>query len=154
MTRTFSKMYGLAGARVGYVVGNRKLLERMRIFGNTSGVCKLSCDAASAAIDDRAFVERVKKMTDEGKDYLYGELDKMGLRYTPSHSAFVLIDLEQDAAKVQERLLGLGLYAGPADGTFCEPTLDAVGAFQEAQDLHVSGVPSPMTRERLFADAG
>lgn len=56
-------------------------------------------------------------------------------------------------AKVQERLRGLGYYAGPADGTFCKPTLDAVGAFQEAEGLHVSGVPSPMTRASLFADA-
>lgn len=57
-------------------------------------------------------------------------------------------------AKIQEHLRGLGHYAGPADGTFCKPTLEAVGAYQESVGLHVSGVPSPMTRERMFADAG
>lgn len=53
--------------------------------------------------------------------------------------------------KVQNILRGKGLYAGPADGVFDTPTLEAVGAFQEQESLQRSGVPSPMTRARLFA---
>lgn len=52
--------------------------------------------------------------------------------------------------KVQERLRRQGRYAGPADGRFDNATLEAVGRFQEEQNLQVSGVPSPMTRGRLF----
>jgi peptidoglycan hydrolase-like protein with peptidoglycan-binding domain len=54
--------------------------------------------------------------------------------------------------KVQNILRGKGLYAGPADGVFDTPTLEAVGAFQEQESLQRSGVPSPMTRARLFSD--
>lgn len=60
--------------------------------------------------------------------------------------------LPSSLAKAQERLRELGHYAGPADGTFCKPTLEAVGAYQESVGLHVSGVPSPMTREQLYAE--
>lgn len=130
VTRTFSKIYGLAGMRVGYVVGNPKLLEDLAFYGNSSGVSKLSCYAAAAALDDHAFVRRVKKMTDEGKDYLYAEFDKMGLRYTQSHSSFVQVDLERDAEEVQKRLaeknvmLGrYGLSSNPAFSTLIRFTV-------------------------------
>lgn len=53
--------------------------------------------------------------------------------------------------RVQQRLRALGLYAGEADGYFDVTTREAVGRFQEGEGLHVSGVPSPMTRARLFA---
>lgn len=54
--------------------------------------------------------------------------------------------------RVQERLRTLGLYAGPADGVFGAPLREAVGSFQEQEGLPASGVPSPITRSRLFAD--
>jgi hypothetical protein len=54
--------------------------------------------------------------------------------------------------RVQERLRTLGLYAGPADGVFDVPLRTAVGSFQEQEELPVSGVPSPMTRSRLFSE--
>ncbi len=52
--------------------------------------------------------------------------------------------------RVQERLREQGRYAGPADGRFDRPTMEALGSFQKEQELQVSGVPSPMTRSRLF----
>lgn len=52
--------------------------------------------------------------------------------------------------KVQEHLRRQGKYAGPVDGRFDRATLEAVGRFQEEHELQVSGVPSPMTRGRLF----
>lgn len=54
--------------------------------------------------------------------------------------------------RVQRRLRAEGLYAGEADGYFDVTTREAVGRFQEKEELAVSGVPSPMTRARLFAD--
>lgn len=54
--------------------------------------------------------------------------------------------------KVQLTLRRKGLYAGPADGVFDMPTLQAVGEFQAQESLQKSGVPSPMTRGRLFSD--
>ncbi len=53
---------------------------------------------------------------------------------------------------VQQRLRRLGFYAGPADGVFDSPLRAAVGSFQEHEELSVSGVPSPMTRSRLFSE--
>ena len=56
--------------------------------------------------------------------------------------------------RVQRELRAKGLYAGPADGFFDVTTREAVGRFQEQAGLAVSGVPSPMTRARLFSDGG
>ena len=54
--------------------------------------------------------------------------------------------------RVQRELRREGLYAGPADGYFDVTVRAAVGRFQERHELYVSGVPSPMTRSRLFAE--
>lgn len=54
--------------------------------------------------------------------------------------------------RVQEHLRAAGRYAGPADGTLCKPTMAALGDYQKEQELQVSGVPSPMTRWKLFSD--
>lgn len=56
--------------------------------------------------------------------------------------------------EVQEALSREGVYTGPINQVLDEPTIDAIGAFQEANDIHVSGVPSPMTRERLLENDG
>jgi peptidoglycan hydrolase-like protein with peptidoglycan-binding domain len=52
----------------------------------------------------------------------------------------------------QARLRDLGRYAGPVDGVLDKPTMEALGEFQKQEELQVSGVPSPMTRFRLYQD--
>jgi hypothetical protein len=55
---------------------------------------------------------------------------------------------------VQEALSREGIYTGPLNRVFDQPTTEAIGEFQEANDIHVSGVPSPVTRQRLLSDNG
>lgn len=54
--------------------------------------------------------------------------------------------------EVQQALAGEGIYTGPINHVLDEPTMNAIGEFQEANDIQVTGVPSPMTRERLLED--
>ncbi len=104
VTRTFSKIFGLAGLRVGYAVADKALIDELRFFGNSGGIGSINCYAAIAALDDAAFVRRVRRMTNEVKDFFYAELDALGLSYVPSHSSFVLVDAKQDGARLMERM--------------------------------------------------
>jgi histidinol-phosphate aminotransferase len=104
VSRTFSKIYGLAGLRLGYAVADMGLIDEMRFFGNSGGIGSVNCYAGMAAIDDRAFVRRVLRMTNQVKDYFYTELDRLGLDYIPSHGAFVLVDTGEDGAGLVERM--------------------------------------------------
>ncbi|MDX9787754.1 MAG: histidinol-phosphate transaminase [Desulfobacterales bacterium] len=107
--RTFSKAYGLAGLRVGYgvmPVPLQDLLNRVRQPFNVSSLAQI---AAVHALDDTAFLEKTLQVVHEGLDYLYQEIDKMGLRYFPTQANFFLIDVGQDAAVVFEKMLRQGV---------------------------------------------
>ena len=104
VSRTFSKIFGLAGLRVGYAVADAELIDTLRFFGNGGGIGSVNCYAAAAALDDHAFVRRVRRTTNQVKDYFYAELDKLGLSYTPSHSSFVLVNAGQDGAALQRSM--------------------------------------------------
>jgi histidinol-phosphate aminotransferase len=111
--RTFSKIYGLAGLRIGYgfclpeIVGN---LRKMRLPFNVN---RLGQIAAQAAIDDEAHVRRSVRVNDEGKAYLYDEFRKLGLNYVPSFANFVMTDFGRDAQDVFESLQRKGVIARP-----------------------------------------
>jgi histidinol-phosphate aminotransferase len=88
VARTFSKIHGLAGMRMGYAVAlpeTAKRLARHRF----SVLNSLALAASSAALDDRQFQELARKRNDEGKKAAYAVLDEIGIRYIPSSTSFV-----------------------------------------------------------------
>lgn len=141
VSRTFSKVYGLAGLRLGYAVANESLIDEMRFFGNSGGIGSINCYAGVAALDDRAFVRHVVRMTNQVKDYFYAELDRLGLDYVPSHGAFVLVDAGRDgaalAARMRERnilLSRLGLDGLPRYRNFVRFSMGTPEELQVAVD--------------------
>lgn len=107
--RTFSKAYGLAGLRIGYGVMAPELagiLHRIRQPFNAS---LLAQAGAVAALEDEAFLRKTIQTVHESLDYLYAELDRIGLRYFPTQANFFLIDAGQDADMVFENMLKKGI---------------------------------------------
>ena len=104
MSRTFSKVFGLAGLRLGYAIAHPDVVENLRFFGNGGGLGSVNADAGVAALEDHAFIRRVVRTTNRVKDYFYGELDRLGLDYVPSHSSFVMVNAGVDGARLQERM--------------------------------------------------
>lgn len=104
VSRTFSKLYGLAGLRLGYAVATPERVEELRFFGNGQGIGSINCYAGIAALDDSSFLRRVRRLTNEAKDFFYAELDRLGLDYVPSHGAFVLVDAGTDGADLSRRM--------------------------------------------------
>jgi len=111
--RTFSKVYGLAGLRIGYAIGPVALLAEMnkvRSPFNTSGVAQT---AALAALDDVEHVRRSIASNRAGLKQLADGLAGMGVRFAPSAGNFLLVDLGSDAQPVADELLKLGVICRP-----------------------------------------
>jgi histidinol-phosphate aminotransferase len=86
--RTFSKVYGMAGYRVGYVIAPPALVERLRMHQSTDlGPAPIA--AAIAAYRDRAFVDRSRRMAREARELTERGFDELGINHIPSHASFV-----------------------------------------------------------------
>jgi histidinol-phosphate aminotransferase len=107
--RTFSKVYGLAGLRIGYGVmpaAIADILNRIRLPFNANSLAQVG---AGAALDDKGFIEKVISLIHEGLDFLYDGLDRLGIRYFPTQSNFFLIDVLKDADVIYENMLKQGV---------------------------------------------
>jgi len=107
--RTFSKIYGLAGLRVGYGFGAPWLIDLLNRVRPPFNVNSLAQTAALAALADADHLERSLNLTREGIRYLTEELRALGLTVIPSHANFVTFCLENDAGPVYQALLKQGI---------------------------------------------
>ena len=114
--RTFSKVYGLAGIRLGYGVAMASVLAPLEGVREPFAVNRLAQAAGLAALRDTAFLEKTVTATHEGRLFLYEAFDRLGLRYTESHTNFVLVEVGPQAGAVSQRLLDAGIRVRPCDG--------------------------------------
>lgn len=91
--RTFSKAFGLAGLRVGYAVGNPKLIEALEGIRAPFNVNRLAQAAAIAALRDKRYLRKVVARVRRGRTYLRRELTKLGFRVLPSDANFLMVDV-------------------------------------------------------------
>jgi histidinol-phosphate aminotransferase len=106
--RTFSKIYGLAGLRIGYGIAPAQMVDYMNRVRQPFNVNLLAQEAALAALDDDEHVERSRRLVREGKLFLYKAMEEMGLEYVPSETNFFLIRVG-DGEKVFKDLLKRGV---------------------------------------------
>ena len=114
VTRTFSKIYGLAYLRLGYGVARPEITRPMRMAREPFSINGLAQVAGAAAITDEAHVEASRRLNSEGKLFLSAGLDKLGLRPVPTEANFILIDTGRPSLEVFEGLLRLGVIVRPA----------------------------------------
>jgi histidinol-phosphate aminotransferase len=113
LLRTFSKVYGLAGLRIGYAFGRKDLVDCLYQVRDPFPVNRLAQVAAVAALSDRDHAVKSIQLVYEGKRFLYRELDKMGLSYVPSQANFIFIDFEKDSGGIFQALLKEGIIIRP-----------------------------------------
>ena len=114
--RTFSKIYGLAGLRVGYGIGNEEIISYVNRVREPFNVNSLAQAAAEAALDDTEHIERTKSINNTGMEYLAAEFERLGIPYTPSYTNFILMYLETDPMPVYNSLLKEGVIVRPVGG--------------------------------------
>jgi len=113
LLRTFSKVYGLAGLRIGYALGRTDLIDCLYQVRDPFPVHRLAQVAGVAALRDTEHAAKSVQLVHEGKKYLYKELDKIGLPYVPSQANFIFIDFERDSEEVFQSLLREGIIIRP-----------------------------------------
>jgi histidinol-phosphate aminotransferase len=116
VTRTFSKAYGLAGLRTGYLAAHASVaavLERLRESFNVNGI---ALAAAEAALGDEAHLGRVRDINARDRAWLAAELTARGLRVFPSQTNFLLVDTGGDATALEARLFAAGVIVRPMVG--------------------------------------
>ncbi len=113
LLRTFSKVHGLAGLRIGYGMGHPELIECLNRVRSPFNASSLAQVAALAALDDREHVARSVESNQREMKFLTQELTLAGLRYTPSVGNFLLIDTGRDCEEDFVRLLHEGVIVRP-----------------------------------------
>jgi histidinol-phosphate aminotransferase len=110
--RTFSKIYGLAGLRVGFGVGHPELIEVMNRVRQPFNVSSLAQVAALAALDDDEHVQRTRQCNRDGMAYLRAQCARLGLEVVPSWANFLMVRVG-NGARVYEALLREGVIVRP-----------------------------------------
>lgn len=105
--RTFSKAYGLAGIRVGYAMGNRRLVRAFERVRNHFGVNRLAQAAGLAALKDQAYLHQAVQAIADARTRIAAIAQANGLRPLSSGTNFVAVDCERDAAFAAAVLAGL-----------------------------------------------
>lgn len=113
VTRTFSKIHGLAGLRIGYSVSSPEFADLMNRIRQPFNASSVALAAAEAALADDEFVATSKAINDAGMEQLTAGLDSLGLGYIPSIGNFVTMDCGRDAAPIYKALLARGVIVRP-----------------------------------------
>jgi histidinol-phosphate aminotransferase len=111
--RTFSKAYGLAGFRVGYVQAHERIIEYLEKARQPFNVGSAALEAALAACDDTDFLKKSVQLNQDEISKLKAGLEGLGLRDIPSHGNFLLVDLGRPADAIYRKLLSKGVIVRP-----------------------------------------
>ena len=131
--RTFSKLYGLAGLRIGYGVGSPEIVAMMHRVRQPFNVSAPAQWAALAALDDVEHVRRSLEVNRQGLEYLQNEFKRLGLDCVPSQGNFILVRVGK-GQEVFNQLLAQGVIVRPMGGyRFPEHVRVTVGTMAENQ---------------------
>jgi len=115
ITRTFSKIYGLAGLRVGYALASAEIVDLMNRVRLPFNVNNLALAAAVGALDDHVFIAESFELNRRGMEQVVAGLKRLGLEHIPSHGNFVAFAVN-DAAATNQHLLRQGVIVRPIGG--------------------------------------
>ncbi len=115
LLRTFSKIYGLAGLRLGYGIGHPDFIAALEKIRQPFNVNSLAQAAGLAALDDVRHVKRTRQNNSQGRKFLQAAFSRMGLEFIPSSANFVLVKVGS-GREVFEQLQRRGIITRPMDG--------------------------------------
>ena len=110
VARTFSKLYGFAGLRVGYILSQPETIKKFEMY--TAGNWCISGPSAAGAIvsfKEKAYTQNVLQKTKESKEFLYKTLKEEGYEYIPSLTNFVMFPIKMDGKKFVDEMMKRGV---------------------------------------------
>ena len=136
ITRTFSKIYGLAGLRVGYGIAPPALIETLNRVRQPFNCSLVGQAAARAALKDADHVVKSREHNDIGKVFLYNAFDDLGFRYCETEGNFIMLHVGQSGADVADALLRKGVIVRPIAGYgYPDAVRVTIGTQQENERL-------------------
>ena len=139
VSRTFSKLYGFAGLRCGYIVAQPETIRALSLYTNAdANLSSATVAAAIAAYQETDFLKDALSKTIASRDFLYATLKKEGYEYIPSSANFVMFPLKMDGQKFVGEMMkrGVGVRSWKMNGTdWCRVSIgrmDEMQAFAEA----------------------
>ena len=113
VTRTFSKAYGLAGARVGYSISNPAIADVLNRLRQPFNLNLPAQSGALAALKDDAYLQQSIEINQQGMAFLEQGFAGLGLNWIPSSGNFITVDLQRNAMPVYQGLLSRGIIVRP-----------------------------------------
>jgi histidinol-phosphate aminotransferase len=133
ISRTFSKIYGLAGLRVGYAFGQPATLQRMAPYRVTNGVGALAQVAAVAAMADTQQMAREQQLNREARTFTTRVFTDLGYEVIPSQTNFVFVNVRRDAREFQTACRSDGLIVGRPFPPMHQWSRVSIGTMDEMQ---------------------
>ena len=112
VTRTFSKLYGIAGLRIGYGICAAETASRLKPYANRSNPNTLAVEGAIAALEEEDWTERSLTIWTECKEVVESCLEELGLDYFRSHTAFLFHEIRGDQDTYIRRMREHGILVG------------------------------------------
>ncbi len=107
--RTFSKIYGLAGLRIGYGIARKEIIDILNRTRSPFNVNSLAQVAALASLDDKEHLDRSKRLVKEGKKFLYQNLREIKVPFVPTQANFILVKTGEKTKEIIAELLKRGI---------------------------------------------
>ncbi len=121
--RTFSKISGLAGLRIGYAVADRGLIRLMEKARQPFNTTLMAHVAAIASLQDIHHIEKSRKIVNQGKTFFYQAFKRLRLDYVPTEANFIFVDFHRDVKPVFQQLMERGFIIRPALQTCARITI-------------------------------
>jgi histidinol-phosphate aminotransferase len=112
VSRTCSKIHGLAGLRCGYAIAHADTIARLARFKLDTGVNQLAIAAALAALGDKERIERERTINRETREVVRRMFESMGCMVGPSETNFILVDLRRDSRPFRDESRRAGVVVG------------------------------------------
>ncbi len=113
--RTFSKIHGLAGLRIGYGIANPDMIQLIERTREPFNVNLMAQKAALASLSDKEHLQRSNEVNTSGKKFLYEAFEDMGLEYIPTHSNFIMVKVGKHSREVFVELQKKGVIIRTGD---------------------------------------
>jgi len=118
LLKTFSKIFAMAGMRAGYAIGNPALLTKMANYNTSESLNYCAIAAASASLDDKAFINYSKKTIDASRQILIDTLKSLDLEYLPSEANFLFHRIKVPLEGYQKRMIADSKREGNSEKRF------------------------------------
>jgi histidinol-phosphate aminotransferase len=148
VTRTFSKIYGMAAFRLGYGLMRPAVLAPLLRVRDPFSVNSLAMAAGRAALDDTDHVARTLSLVRDGKRYIYALFDRLGIRYVPTQANFILFHTARPAVEVYESMLRRGVLIRPCASFGLPHSLRVTIGTREQNEAFAQALKAVVDRQR------